>query len=208
MAWHRSAEWLTPEPIPRVSVGNGLQMRLKCRQTIVNASDCIDDVQGAREGRQLPTVVEFVREKSRAAIIEAIANLTNDRQLEGLVAELLRAEGAITATVLPKRQGQPGDFDVVAEWPPIANAKAFKVAVQVKKHEGVSGAEGIRQLIDRAPHDECDRLMLVTTAKDLTDEARMEADRGGVWVVTQDDLADWILSKGLNAIAAVHRVGS
>jgi len=205
MAWHRRARWLAPEPIARVSVGNALQMRLKSRQTIVDATDCTADVEARIEGRSLPTLVQFVRERSREAIIHALTEISNPDQLERLVADLLRAQGAVSAKVPSKNQRLPGDFDVVAEWPPIApGARGLKVAAQVKQHEGESGVHGVRQLIDRHTHEpEVDRLLFVTTAANVSKEARDEADRAGISVITRDDLADWISNKGLDALVGL-----
>lgn len=201
MPWHRSASWW-PEPFLRLDVSNALQMRLKSRQTIVDATDCLTDVLALLSGKRPPKFVGAVQEKTRGAIIEALRERANSDQLEHIVAALFRAQGAQSAEVQPKNSGQPGDFDVIAQWPTVGLVEGLRIAAQVKHHEGESGAFGVEQLIARVQNDESiDRLVFITTAEKVSDDAADRAQEAGVTILTRDDLADWLLSVGLGALS-------
>lgn len=200
MAWHREARW-RPETFSRLDVSNALQMRLKSRQTIVDASDCQGDVVALLAGKKPPKFVGAVQERTRQIVIDALRERANSDQLEHIVAALFRAQGALTSEVQPKNAGQPGDFDVIAQWPNVGLVEGLRVAAQVKHHEGQSGIAGIEQLIARVRSDQSiDRLVFITTAEAVSEEAAARAAQEDITILTQNDLADWLLSVGLDAL--------
>jgi predicted Mrr-cat superfamily restriction endonuclease len=216
LQWQRDVEWLTKSKgaIPRGCVDNKLEIRLKSRQTCIDASDCIEQINKVLnlESYEVTPFNDRVREKSKE-IVKQELNAINDRRLEKLISALCVNAGG---KVLAKKDPKPGDADVQAEYPVMVGNQKYVVRVlyQAKKHSGTSNDHGIRQLINRIKslsedEGEKDRNIiaykgcLVTTASSVTVEAEMKAadvsaEQLEIDILTLDDLADWILDAGLS----------
>lgn len=218
LQWQRDVEWLTKTTgaIPRGAVHNDLEIRLKARQTCIEASDCMEFIGEAlsQENYAVTPFNDLVKEKSKQAVIEALTAI-NDRRLEELIRALCQGVGA---KVLPKNDSTPGDADVQADYPVmVGNQRYFvRVLYQAKKHAGETGTQGVKQLIKRIAALNTDgngkdsdiiayKGCLVTTANDVTAETAEMAlgtsdDPQRIDIVRLDDLADWVLDTGLTGL--------
>lgn len=198
-AWRRKVEWWQKEPFRRDHADNLLQRRLKARQTCVDATDLLPQIEAATRRKEPVSFSQTILETAAAAVSEALTSAVNDTGLEELIARLSRAGGA-TAEIQPKNSGKPGDVDVIATYDlGIGTQEAtIRVAYQIKQHAAQSDAYGIRQLVDRMEVDaDLDRGCFVTTAESVTEDARELADRNNILIVTRQELIEWILRTGL-----------
>ena len=203
-AWRRSVRWVTSKekPIPRNFASNNLQMRMKARQTCVDASDLIQDIQEALKVEKPVTFADSLLKSVYGPVSETLRSAVTNYGLEEIVKRLAAANGA-RAEIQPKKDGRPGDVDVVAIYDlKIGNQESIvKVAFQVKQHEGVSDEDGINQIIERMQHDpSLDRGCFVTTAPSVSDTARDLAEKNDIILVTEKELIEWIMMVGLHAI--------
>ena len=217
LQWQREVEWLTKAkgPIPRGAVHSDLEIRLKARQTCIDASDCTEFISKAlsQESYAVTPFSELVREKSKKAVIDALTTI-NDRRLEEIICGLCAGVGA---KLLPKNDSTPGDADVQADYPVMVGNQPYfiRVLYQVKKHSGKTGGHGIQQLINRIKSLNADdenkkdsdiiayKGCLVTTADDVKENVERKAietpdDQLEIDIITIDKLADWILDAGLS----------
>ncbi len=197
----RPVEWMTDEPIPRSYAVNDLQLRLKARQTCVEATDLIEAMEESRRRKKPVSFVDTVMVNARAVVAEALRNAVNNVVLEKVVQGLASARGA--KTYIPARNNSaPGDVDIIAIYDlRIGNQESLvKVAYQVKQHKGVSDEQGIQQLIDRMKDGEYRYGCFVTTATEVTETARNLADESDILVLAEKELVDWVLEVGLSAL--------
>ncbi|WP_396429472.1 hypothetical protein [Limnohabitans sp.] len=215
LQWQRDVEWLTKKgAIPRGCVDNQLEIRLKSRQTCIDASDCIEHIQKAlnQESYKVIPFNDRVRESAKEIVKQELYAI-NDRRLEKLISALCVNAGG---KVLPKKDPMPGDADVQAEYPVMVGNQEYFVRVlyQAKKHSGTSNHQGIQQLINRIKslsenEGEKNRNIiaykgcLVTTASSVSLEAEMKAadvsaEQLEIDIITLDELADWILDAGIS----------
>lgn len=212
-AYRRKVDWLNnKKPIPRNDVSARLQRGMKAYSTCVEFyAEFIPDVMAAVEGKKAPNFSNAIRINTREIVARALQESVNDQGLEELVKRLAEASGA-TASVQPKKSGKRGDADVIAEYelnPSGDPLATLRVAYQVKQHEGTTGDWGVKQLRERMSDDNAIvRGCLVTTAEVISDEAKKEIEDARVagfdiFVVTRDQLIDWVLSTGLNALTEI-----
>lgn len=202
-AWRRRVKWLTKVPVPRNFASNALQMRFKARQTCVDATDLISDIEEALKRKKPINFTQTVIESSYEPIAKALQTAINNYGLEYIVSRLATAGGA-RADIQPKNSGLPGDVDVVASYNlsiGLNHESVVKVAYQAKQHEGVSNEYGVKQIIDRMQSDPLFvRGCFITTAPVITDEARKLAEEHNIIVMTQKDLVEWVMMVGLGAL--------
>jgi hypothetical protein len=213
LQWQRDVEWLTKVtgPIPRDVAPKDLQNRLKIRQTCADVSDLLAEIQYAKANRTKEFFSIKAKNAARGAINEIVRTYLGNDQLEELIGKLCEKSGASNVRVLSKKNSKAGDADVQADYPVIVGNNKFWVRVlyQAKNHEGITGAHGINQLIARLEGESgkdskilAYKGCLVTTANDVTDWAKELAsetsDQSEIDIITQDDLADWILDAGLS----------
>ncbi len=201
-AWKRPVRWLNDQPIPRSFARNELQMRMKARQTCVDATDLLMEI---RETQQRKTPIDFgdeVLQGAYASVVKALLSALTDRGLEELVRKLAEANGA-HSIVLAKNSGRKGDADVLATYDlRIGKQDAkIRVAYQIKQHWNESDSVGIQQLLERMEDSlgEIDRGCFVTTAKEISKEASDLAEKNGIIVLKEKELVEWILMTGLGA---------
>ena len=202
-AWRRRVKWLTKVPVPRTFASNALQMRLKARQTCVDATDLVLDIEEALKREKPINFTETVIESSYEPVAKALQTAINNYGLEDIVKRLAMAGGA-RADIQPKQSRLPGDVDVVASYNLSIGwnqESVVKVAYQAKQHVGKSDEDGVKQIIDRMQSDPSFvRGCFVTTAPSITDEARKLADKHNIIVMTQKDLVEWVMMVGLGAL--------
>jgi restriction system protein len=206
--WRRKVKWRTDiaRPVPRSHASNELQRRMKARQTCIECTDLMDDIRAAQERGKPLVFTDAILDATRDAVAKCLRSAINDNGLEQVVARLAKASGARNALVQAKNSGLPGDVDVIAFYDlRIGNQEStVKVAYQVKQHDGDSITDewGIQQLIERMNSDESNvvRGCLVTTARDITEQARNLADENGILVLTEKELVEWVWMVGLQAI--------
>lgn len=202
-AWRRRVEWLAKRPLPRTFASNALQMRLKARQTCVDATDLLLDIEEALRRDKPINFTETVICSSYESVAKALQISINNYGLEELVRRLATAGGA-RAEIQPKHTRLPGDIDVVASYNLSIGwnqESVVKVAYQVKQHEGSSDEYGVQQIIDRMQSDPSFvRGCFVTTAPRITDEAGKLADQYDIIVMTQKELVEWVMMVGLRAL--------
>lgn len=204
-AWRRSVTWITPRdrPIPRSFANNSLQMRMKARQTCVDASDLLSEITSALNRTKPVTFTEFLLKSAYEPVSKALKQGVSNYGLEEIVRRLASARGA-KAEGQSKNTGRPGDVDVIAYHDlKIGNQESVvKVAFQVKQHEGVSDEVGIQQLIDRMEHDPTLKHgCFVTTAAEVSKEARELAEANDIILVTEKELIEWIMMVGLHSLS-------
>ncbi len=202
-AWRRKVKWLTKVPVSRTFASNALQMRLKARQTCVDATDLVLDIQEALKREKPVNFTETVIESSYEPVAKALQTAINNYGLEDIIKRLAMSGGA-RADIQPKQSRLPGDVDVVASYNLSIGwnqESVVKVGYQAKQHEGVSDEYGVKQLIDRMQSDPSFvRGCFVTTARSITEDARKLADEHNVIVMTQKELVEWVMMVGLGAL--------
>lgn len=202
-AWRRPVRWLSKAPIQRSFASNGLQMRLKARQTCVDASDLLPDIELAIKRDKPINFTETVIESSYDPVTKALQTAITNYGLEDIIKRLVMAAD-VRAEIQPKNSGLPGDVDVVASYNLSIGwnqESIVKVGYQAKQHVGISDENGVKQLIDRMQSDSSFvRGCFVTTAAAITDEARDLAEKHNIIVVKQKELVEWIMMVGLGAL--------
>lgn len=202
-AWRRTVQWLTRAPLPRSYAMNQLQRRLKVQQTCVNATDILNEILDASNRNTPISLSAELIEQTRTVVGKALRSAVNDRGLEDVIKKLAAAGGA--KTTIPAKNSQfEGDADVMAQYDlKIANRETpVFVAYQVKQHDGTSDSYGIEQLIKRQASDErISYSCFVTTAADITPEAKEMADKNAIIVLTEKELVEWLLMAGLSILS-------
>lgn len=195
--------------IPRSSFSEAFQRRLRVRGMTVNdLSEFSDEIQDALDslGRgeehhwknKLHQQISQQRDAFKVKLLENIQSgrtnlLTGGVGLENLVCELLTIEG-YKARVLSKRQfGSFADADVLATR--TDRLASVQLLVQVKHHQGQSGAYGVHQLqeIESAHKGEYSGYeRILVTSGTISEELAKAAEKSGVTIVGGTELADWI----------------
>jgi predicted Mrr-cat superfamily restriction endonuclease len=203
-AWRRAVRWITPKenPIPRNFSSNNLQMRMKARQTCVDASDLLLEIEEALGRKNPVTFTDTLLKTVYEPVSKALRSAVNNYGLEEIVRRLAAASGA-RAERQATNSGRPGDVDVISYHDlKIGNQAAIvKVCFQVKQHDGVSDEFGISQIIERMRHDpSLDRGYFVTTAPSVSDIGKKLAEDNDITIITEKDLIEWIMMVGLRAL--------
>ena len=137
-AHRRSVEWLNDkEPIPRGTARSALQSRMKARQTCVEATDLIPEIQDALEAAQSEGEASFdtdLREKLVKDTLEELRRgRLNSYDFEQLVKSVLQSLGGQNVTITTPRNKDQG-ADVTALFT-VADTFSFTVAAQAKHYQ-------------------------------------------------------------------------
>lgn len=176
-SWQRRVSWLKKEPIPRSQADNYLRRRLKARQTCVDASDLLSEIEDARKRGSSLSLVNEIREATLETVMHKIDHALDNKGLEHLVCALVQASG-VHAEVLPNRQEEEGDVDVLANLQvPIPETvmggqTEIRIGYQVKHHDGATGVEGLDQIVTALDGGKIDYGFLVTSAEDFDEEVK------------------------------------
>lgn len=219
MQWQRKVNWLTKgKPISRSATSQALESRLKVRQTCVDVSKFIQDINHANENRERISFDSHVLEQAKSAVSQVIETRLNPDQLERLIQKLCEKSGAIDTEIPSKNSPLQGDADVVATYPITVGLerKFVKVAYQVKRHEEKSttsthAVNQIRERLKAMAESERDSSIVsylgcvITTADKLSDHAELRAtgndDEDEITVMTRDELIEWILKSGVDNLS-------
>lgn len=206
-AIRRNVEWLNQgKQIDRDLCGAGLISRLKYYGTCVSATDLIDDLKLAiynAEKDLKPNFKNQLTEDLKIRVAEFLISkkaYLDDRGFEVLVRNLLIALGATTSEVQSRtRYGDSiADVDIVAYFVQLG----IQIYVQVKKHKESSDDHAVKQMIEAIKIDNPDGSKpifgWVITSGAFTEKAQNLANENGIRVINGDDLAEMIVSVGLD----------
>jgi len=192
-----------PLAIRRDVLSEGLQRRLRVRgSTVLDLAEFAREIEGLFARQPATWDRRYLQEEEKARI-EArnglLARLqrgqTNLRAggigMEELVKELLETEGYV-AEILPKRRFPPGaDADIKA-----TRADPFSptsLLVQVKHHQGQSGAEAALQLVNAAQSVQgADYSLVVVTSAEASQPLKDACDAEGIDLMAGNDFAEWL----------------
>lgn len=222
-SWQRRVDWLTKEVIPRNYADNYLRRRMKARQTCVDATDLMAEVTDAMNRGSGLSLVNEIREATLETVMKKIDHILDHKALEYLVCALVQASG-VHAEVLPNRQDEEGDVDVLANLkvpvPEEVNGGKIEIRIgyQVKHHDGRTDAAGLHQIATAVDGGKIDYGFLVTSAEDFDDEVKsrissaLDSEHGRkadfhndenaevyrkVGLIDRRLLAEWLLNVGL-----------
>ncbi len=199
-----------PIYIPRKQLTEGLQKRLKVRQSIVDLREFNHEILGLKESLETSHDYDWLiaanrTEKIRIESLKTslLKNIQNGKThlesggigLEKLVLELLSIEGYEDAFIPSKRKYPAGiDVDIVAERSELL--ADTQLLIQVKHHHGTSGSNGIEQLLrlteEVEPEYKDYSKIFVTTACEVTVEALKLAKNENIKIITGEELVNWI----------------
>lgn len=206
-AIRRNVKWLNDrKPIQRDYCGAGLISRLKYQGTCVSATDLIEDIERAIESskkKRKPSFKNQLNENLKQIVGEFLVSkdaYLDDRKLEKLVKDLMYALGATTSEIPAKTRykNSIADVDILANFVHLG----LQIYVQVKKHKQESGEHAVNQIIEAIKIDNPDSSKpifgwVVTTGK-FTEKAENLANKNGIRVINGDDLAEMIVTVGLD----------
>lgn len=205
-AIRRNVKWLNNgKPILRNYCGAGLISRLKYQGTCVSASDLIDDIETALDYAKKKEKPNFKNQLNESLKQEAAKFLVSknsyldDRKFENLVQQLMIGLGAKSSIIPAKTtyKDSIADVDVLADFIHLG----IKIYIQVKKHNHESDEYAVRQLMEAMKIDNPDGsnpiFGWVVTSGKFTDYAEKLANDNGIKVVNGEDLAEMIITVGL-----------
>ncbi len=205
-AIRRDVKWLNnSEPILRDYCGSGLVSRLKYQGTCVEATDLISDIE-----RSLKNANEKIPPKFKTQLNDNLKqhvtkyliskdSYLDDRKFEHLIKQLMLGLGATTSDIISKsKYGKSiADVDVIANFTHLA----LQIYIQVKKHEGETDKHSVEQIIEAIkidnPEGESKIFGWVISSGKFNEKAVKMADENNIRVINGEDLAEMILSVGL-----------
>lgn len=205
-AYRRSVEWRNgAEPIPRKHARAALQSRMKARQTCVNATDLVDDIEDVLVAVRTPETASLEHDLRQQLVEVTVKELRsgriNPRAFERLVAGILRSLGGEDAEVVARRVDKGAD--VVATYT-VAETFDLRLAAQAKhwKPDPPVGPGPVEQLADGMDAEDADLGWVVTTGCfDEEAEARrdeLEEERGfRIELIDGEQLAALVVEGGL-----------
>lgn len=192
--------------IPRSTLLESLQARLKIRMTIVSLNEFREEItkliQQIEQGGAIGISEQHHQAQIKATDSFKSTLLENIRSgktwlksgglgLEALVQELMTLEG-YQAKILTKNNSEGiGDIDIEAT----KNDRLTQInwQIQVKHHYGISDNYGIEQLLALAPKENTSKCF-ITTAK-LDPETKTAAEAQGIAIIEGEELVDWIFER-------------
>ncbi|MEE9903739.1 MAG: restriction endonuclease [Acinetobacter haemolyticus] len=191
--------------IPRKSLTQGLESRLKVRKSNTNLSDfkdeitrIVDSIESNGAYKQETYLLEKISEAEQKFKTDLHASITSGTTwlsaggtgLEQLVKELLVIEG-YTAMIQPKNQSSDiSDIDIIANR--IDRFSESNLLIQVKHHSNISGSHGLKQLIAFDDFEDIEYQKWFITTADMTDSSLELASQNDIRVMVGSDFVDWI----------------
>jgi predicted Mrr-cat superfamily restriction endonuclease len=211
-AIRRNVEWLNDsKPVLREYCSAGLISRLKYQGTCVGATDLLEDIENAvknAEKKQIPSFKTQLNENLKKVASELFVSnnaYLDDRKFENLVRQLMIGLGAKSSVIPAKNRYKDSiaDVDVIADFIHLG----IKIYVQVKKHKRESDEHAVQQIIGAMRIDNPDGSKpifgWVVTSGEFNENAQKLADDNGIKVVNGDDLAEMVVSVGLEALTDI-----
>lgn len=191
--------------LPRKSLTNGLESRLKIPTANVDLSDFKDEITKIIDSiklngayKQETYILEKIAEAENSFKRELLASITSGTTwlssggigLENLVKELLKIEG-YTASIQAKNQTSDiSDIDIIARR--IDRFSESNLMIQVKHHSNVSSSHGLKQIIAfNAPDDGDYQKWFITTAN-VSEKTLELALQHNIRVMIGSDFIDWL----------------
>lgn len=191
--------------IPRNELSEGLQRRLRVRGTAVaNLFEFADEIETIFASRSYSFSQEMQlreqeeRERLKMGLLDHIRSGKTNLQtggigLENLVCELMRCEGYDAKVLAKSKFTGKADADIQALKEDAFMSK--KIFVQVKHHSGLSGKEGIQQVIDVLKQDEYKEYEgYFVTSADIDEQTTIFAADNDIEVMDGNALAELIIN--------------
>ena len=202
-AWRYPVQWIRRD-VPRDTASGALQARCSSRQTCVEATDLLVEIERLSRLEGKPNLaVAILRSEARTAIGQVLDEHLTPADLEQLVLRLAERSGALVEQPPKNYSGKKGDVDVLATYA----FPSYVIGYQVKKHTDASMTDeyAVQQIIDamESEHFDIDIGCVVTTARDFSPAAKALAAAttvGPVRLMTRDDLVQWVLSTGISSL--------
>jgi predicted Mrr-cat superfamily restriction endonuclease len=207
-AHRRSVNWLNDsEPIPRGIARSALQSRMKARQTCVEATDLIPEIQDALEAAQSDEQPSFDSDLRQKLVQDTLEDIRKARiepyGFEKLVKSVLQSLGGENVTIVPRSKDQGVDITALFT---VADTFSFTVAAQAKHFEKAPPVKPkhVEQLRDGMDAEGATLGWLVTsgTFSEETEKRKDEIeDETGyeIQLVDGEQLAALIVDGGLRA---------
>lgn len=191
--------------IPRKSLTQGFESRLKIRKSNTNLNDfkeeitrIINSIESNGAYKQETYLLEKISEAEQKFKKDLLASITSGTTwlsaggngLEQLVKELLIIEG-YTAAIQPKNQSSGiSDVDIIANR--IDRFSESNLLIQVKHHSNISGSHGLKQLIAFDDFEDMEYQKWFITTADMTDSSMNFASQNNIRVMVGPDFVDWV----------------
>ncbi|MFM6905989.1 MAG: restriction endonuclease [Acinetobacter tjernbergiae] len=191
--------------IPRKSLTQGFESRLKIRKSNTNLNDfkeeitrIINSIESNGAYKQETYLLEKISEAEQKFKKDLLASITSGTTwlsaggngLEQLVKELLIIEG-YTAAIQPKNQSSGiSDVDIIANR--IDRFSESNLLIQVKHHSNISGSHGLKQLIAFDDFEDMEYQKWFITTADMTDSSMSFASQNNIRVMVGSDFVDWV----------------
>jgi len=191
--------------IPRKSLTQGFESRLKVRKSNTNLNDfkeeiarIIDSIESNGAYKQETYLLEKISEAEQKFKKDLLTSITSGTTwlsaggngLEQLVKELLIIEG-YTAAIQPKNQSTGiSDIDIIASR--IDRFSESNLLIQVKHHSNISGSHGLKQLIAFSDFEDMEHQKWFITTANMTDSSMELASQNNIKVMVGADFIDWV----------------
>jgi predicted Mrr-cat superfamily restriction endonuclease len=207
-AHRRSVNWLNDsEPIPRGIARSALQSRMKARQTCVEATDLIPEIQDALEAAQSDEHPSFDSDLRQKLVQDTLEDIRKARiesyGFEKLVKSVLQSLGGENVTIVPRSKDQGVDITALFT---VADTFSFTVAAQAKhfREDPPVKPKHVEQLRDGMDAEGATLGWLVTSGT-FSEETEMRKDEiedetgYEIQLVDGEQLAALIVDGGLRA---------
>lgn len=191
--------------IPRKSITQGLESRLKVRKSNTNLIEfqdeinrIIDSIKSNGAYKQETHILEKVAEAENNFKQDLLKSITSGTTwisaggigLEQLVRELLIIEG-YTASIQAKNQTSDiSDIDIVARR--TDRFSESNLMIQVKHHSNISSSHGLEQLIAFNEFDDVDYQKWFITTAEVSEKSLQLALQNDIRVMVGSEFIDWL----------------
>lgn len=180
-AYYRQVKWLYDKAVPRTYFKNDMQRAMKGYGTVIDISQCGDDIKHVLKLVHLgekPVLRDEIHDKVFSALLEQLYDgRLNDYDFERLIEAMLKKKGYATY-IVPRRNDTGTDIEAGA---PLFGGFSAPVFVQVKQYKPHTTVE--KEVFEKlllSMHGHANYGVVVTTAE-MGDEARqyiMEVNEG------------------------------
>jgi predicted Mrr-cat superfamily restriction endonuclease len=207
-AHRRSVKWRNDgDPIPRGIARAALQSRMKARQTCVEATDLIPEIQDALDAAQSDGEVSFDSDLRQKLVEDTLEEIRHGRRdsfgFEELVKSLLQSLGGKNIQIVPRSKDQGADVTALFT---VADTFSFTVAAQAKHYQESPPVKpkDVEQLAEGMDAEGASLGWLVTSGvfSDQAEKRRDEIEEESgyeIQLVDGEQLAALIVDGGLRA---------
>jgi restriction system protein len=192
--------------IPRSTLKQNLESRLKLRTTIGDLSSFSEEIEHLIQNlnnygnfevdNSYQEKAEFYEREFKKELLNALCKgntrlKAGGRGLEELVSELLKIEGYSQVDILDKKNGV-GIADVDIQATSDNNPFLKDILVQVKHHNGETSSHAIKQLIAYEDEINSDAYKWVVTTGSFSDKSKILAEENQINIMEGEQFVDWI----------------